>query len=113
MLPIEPFLPFFNTLRTLMVLCVVVFHAACAYVPELVPFWPYHNPEASLMLDIVITFFDVFMMPTLFFISGYFSLMSIERKKALKFIKGKVKRLILPWVFSYVEIFCPLAYTTN
>jgi len=50
---------------------------------------------------------DTFVMPTLFFVSGYFTPSSLENKGGSTFLKGKLKRLMLPWLFG-VLILIPL-----
>jgi hypothetical protein len=47
-------------------------------------------------------------MPTLFFISGYLTPPSLERKTGREFVKGKVRRLMIPWaiaVFTLIPIY--------
>ena len=41
---------FFDNLRTLMVLLVLVFHSAASY-GSIVAFWPYHDPKPSALID--------------------------------------------------------------
>jgi hypothetical protein len=48
------------------------------------------------------------MMPTLFFISGYLTPPSLERKTGWGFVKGKSRRLMIPWaiaVFTLIPIY--------
>jgi fucose 4-O-acetylase-like acetyltransferase len=44
--------------------------------------------------------FDIFVMPTLFFVSGYLAPASLKSRSAGKFIAGKFKRLIIPWLIA-------------
>jgi glucan biosynthesis protein C len=48
------------------------------------------------------------MMPALFFIAGYFAVISLEKKGVLEFIKDKARRLLVPWSLA-VLIILPLA----
>jgi hypothetical protein len=59
------------------------------------------------MADVIRELFDVFMMPVLFFVAGYFALTSLEKKGTWEFLKDKVKRLVVPWALA-VLIFVPL-----
>ena len=98
---------FLDHIRTLMVLLVIVYHAVAAY-STVAPHWLIHD-TSSLVSDIVREWFDVFLMPVLFFVAGYFALASIEKKGTWEFLKDKVKRLLIPWALA-VLIFTPLAF---
>jgi fucose 4-O-acetylase-like acetyltransferase len=50
---------------------------------------------------------DMFMMPTIFFISGYFTHLSLKTKKGWAFLKSRFKRLMIPWLLA-VLILLPL-----
>jgi glucan biosynthesis protein C len=97
---------FLDHVRTLMVLLVVVYHAVAAY-SAVAPHWWTHD-TTSFVSDIVREWFDVFLMPVLFFIAGYFALSSIEKKGTWGFLKDKVKRLLIPWALA-VLVVNPLA----
>jgi hypothetical protein len=43
---------------------------------------------------------DIFVMPTMFFVSGYLTPPSLDRKQAGAFIAGKFRRLMVPWAFA-------------
>ncbi len=98
-------LRFFSHLRYLMILFVVVFHVSISY-SHLVPWWFVHDVVTDSGFDLLILYFDVFMMPVLFFIAGYFAIPSIERKGAAVFIKDKFKRLGIPFLLG-VTFLCP------
>lgn len=97
---------FLDNLRYLMVLLVVVYHSVAAYA-AVAPHWLIHD-STSFVADAIRELLDVFMMPLLFFIAGYFALTSLEKKGAWNFIKDKVKRLWVPWTLA-VLIVLPLA----
>ena len=44
--------------------------------------------------------FDIIVMPTIFFISGYLIPASLKNKTVWDFLKGKFKRLMIPWVIA-------------
>jgi fucose 4-O-acetylase-like acetyltransferase len=100
---------FFDNLRFLFVLSVVLQHASMAYMNS--GWWPVTD-EASLVIGAVTAFFDGFLMPSLFFISGYFAVPSIQNKSISQFIKGKLKRLGLPWLVCtlFIAPIVPLVY---
>jgi len=97
---------FLDNLRYLMVVFVLVYHSFGAYA-TVAPHWVVHD-TSSFAADIIRELFDVFMMPVLFFVAGYFALASLEKKGAWEFFKDKVKRLLIPLALV-VLIFLPLA----
>jgi hypothetical protein len=88
---------FFDNLRYLMVLLVLIFHSGASY-GSMVAFWPYHDPNPIEFVDIVMLLLDVFMMSILFFIAGYFALPSLKKKGGGHFLTGKFKQLGIPWL---------------
>jgi fucose 4-O-acetylase-like acetyltransferase len=91
---------FFDNIRYLMVLLVVVLHSACGY-SNYTTFWAV-NDTNSIFFDYLLGILDVFLMPTLFFIAGYFAIPSLEQKGKWLFIKSKFKRLGIPWLLGIV-----------
>jgi len=88
---------FFDNLRYLMVMLVLVFHSGASY-GSMVAFWPYHDPNPTEFIDIMMLLFDVFMMSILFFIAGYFALPSLQKRGGRRFLGDKFKRLGIPWL---------------
>ncbi len=97
---------FLDNLRYLMILFVLFHHALAAYA-SVAPHWAVHD-TTSLAADIMRELFDVFMMPLLFFVAGFFAPVSLEKKGPWGFLKDKVKRLLVPWALA-VLIVLPLA----
>lgn len=85
---------FLDNLRYLMVLLVVVLHAAVSYT-KFVPWWCVKDSN-SVFFDILLLILDVFLMPVLYFIAGYFAILSFQKKGPRLFLKAKLKRLGLP-----------------
>lgn len=98
---------FLDNIRYLMIVLVVVYHSAAAY-STVAPWWGVHDGSFSIA-DIIRELFDVFMMPVVFFISGYFALPSLEKQGVKEFIKDKGKRLLIPWAFG-VFVVTPLIF---
>ena len=100
---------FLDNLRYLMVLLVVILHAAISY-SNFVPWWCVkEGSEFAVGFDILLIFLDVFLMPILFFIAGFFTMSSFQRKGALSFLRSKLKRLGLPLLIG-VPLTSPLFY---
>ena len=79
-----------------MVLLVVILHSAASY-SNLVPWWCVREAnEVSAFFDALLLFFDVFLMPVLFFIAGYFAISSFQKKGVWLFLRRKFRCLGLP-----------------
>jgi surface polysaccharide O-acyltransferase-like enzyme len=102
-------LPFLDNLRSLMVVFVLIFHAGASYCAA-VDFWPFHDTELSEGINLFLFLCDVFMMPVLFFIAGYFALPSFRKHGASKFMAGKLVRLGLPWLVITLLLLPALDY---
>jgi len=100
---------FFDNLRYLMVLLVLVFHSGASY-GSMVALWPYHDPNPTEFVDIIMMIFDVFMMSILFFIAGYFCLPSLQKRGGRRFLAGKFKRLGIPWLVVTILVLPVLDY---
>ena len=100
---------FFDNLRYLFVFGVVLQHASMAY--NYSNWWPVAD-ESSMVVGVITGFFDGFLMPSLFFISGYFAIPSIRKKTISQFIKGKLRRLGIPWIVCtlFIGSILPLVY---
>lgn len=94
--------------RNVAMLSVVLFHAVAAY-STVTPHWAVHDGP-SITADIVREVFDVFMMPLFFFVAGYFTLPSLLRKGVWQFLRGKLKRLGIPWLLAILVVVPILRY---
>ena len=97
-------LTFLDNLRYLFVFGVVLQHASMAYIGP--GWWPV-NDGTSLLADYFGAFADSFLMPALFLIAGYFAIPSMTKKGLTGFLKGKLKRLGIPWLVIILTI-CPI-----
>ena len=86
---------FFDNVRSLAVLLVVLFHAAISY-SNVVPWWYVVDSSRSQLFDVFTAILAVFVMPVLFFVAGYFALPSLQHKGPTAFLKSKFKRLGIP-----------------
>jgi glucans biosynthesis protein C len=100
---------FLDNLRTLMVLLVLVFHSGASY-GSAVEFWPFHDSNPSKVIDLLMFLLDIFMMSVLFFIAGYFTLPTLQKKGMWRFVKGKFKRLGIPWLVITLLVLPVLDY---
>lgn len=98
----------FDNLRFLFVFGVVIQHASMAYFSD---WWPVID-DPSLLVGAITGLFDGFLMPSLFFISGYFAIPSMQKKSMSQFIAGKLRRLGIPWLVCtlFIGPVLPLVY---
>jgi peptidoglycan/LPS O-acetylase OafA/YrhL len=101
-----PRLYFFDVVRNVTLLAVILFHAVGSY-STVTPHWHNHD-GSSVVADVLREVVDAFIMPVFFFISGYFGLASLQRKGVKSFLKGRLRRIGLPWLIA-VFVFIPLA----
>lgn len=99
-----------DNLRTIIILLVVLYHVGGVYEAAGLWgwFWIVDDPTTITWVGIVGIVFDIFMMPTLFFISGYLAIASLEKKGDWEFVKGKFRRLMIPWaiaVFTLIPLY--------
>lgn len=92
---------FWDRIRYLVVFCVVVLHGACAYTKH-IHWWYSNSGQTAPLFDLIVAIFDLFIMPVLFLVSGYFALPSLRRHGSGGFLLGKIRRLFLPMVFLTV-----------
>jgi Acyltransferase family len=110
-------------LRGFLVILVLAHHSALAYfdgapaapasllaTPMLWRAFPIVDPRAhSKVINLFVAFNDNFFMALMFFVSGLFVWSSLRRKGDPAFIRDRLKRLGIPFVFT-AAIVVPLAY---
>ncbi len=95
-----------DNLRSIIIALVVLYHAGGVYESAGLwgSFWIVDDPDTWMAAGIIGIMFDTFVMPVIFLISGYLTAASLMGKTPLDFIKGKAKRLLLPWVLALVTL---------
>ena len=91
---------FLDNLRTFLIFIVILLHAGIVYEPILLDTWIVSDPSKSGSIGLIRMYLDVFVMFTLFFISGYFIPKSQKNNTDLDFIKSKFKRIMIPWIVA-------------
>lgn len=86
---------FLDKIRYTMVLGVVILHAACAYA-TIIPWWCVLDSNRKQIFDLLIVILDIYQMPILYFLSGYFAVASLNRHGFKGYVLGKLKRLGMP-----------------
>ena len=91
-----------DNLRTVIIFLVVLYHVGGVYEAAGLWgwFWIVDDPATITWVGILNIVFDILVMPIMFFISGYLIPTSLKNKTGWGFVKGKFKRLIVPWIIA-------------
>jgi fucose 4-O-acetylase-like acetyltransferase len=95
-----------DNLRTFMIFLVVLVHAGTVYESSglMGPYWLVDDPSTSDLPGLINLLLDIFIMPTIFFISGYLTPTALARKGPAGFIRSKLRRLMLPWAVAVLTL---------
>lgn len=93
---------FFDNIRYFLVLIVVFFHSLLSYTAYM-DGWTINDENFFSAVNIVLIL-DALMMPCLFFIAGYFALISHKGQTTWKFIKKKLFHLGIPWLIGVILV---------
>lgn len=95
-----------DNLRTITILLVVLYHVGGVYEAAGLwgSFWIVDDPATITWVGIVGIIFDIMVMPIMFFVSGYLTPASLKNKTGWGYIKGKFKRLMIPWAIAVLTL---------
>ena len=95
-----------DNLRTIIIFLVVLYHVGGVYEAAGLwkSFWIVSDSDTLSWVGIVGIAFDIFIMPTMFFISGYLTPPSLKNKTTWGFLKRKARRLLVPWVVAVLTL---------
>ena len=95
-----------DNLRTIIIFLVVLYHVGGVYESAGLwkSFWIVSDSDTLSWVGIVGIAFDIFIMPTMFFISGYLTPPSLKNKTTWGFLKRKFRRLIVPWAVAVLTL---------
>jgi hypothetical protein len=101
---------FLDNLRTIIIYLVALYHVGGVYecAGMWAFFWLVDDPVTFCPAGFVNIALDIFVMPTVFFISGYLIPMSLKNKTGWDFLKARFRRLIIPWfvaVFTLIPLY--------
>lgn len=103
-IPVRGRINAFDSLKSAMIFFVVVMHVSMTFMHDAPSWWYVISGDKSHIFVVVINILDVFMIPVLFFISGYFTPASYLKKGTLEFLKDKVIHIGLAWILGLVII---------
>lgn len=91
-----------DNLRTFMIFLVVLLHAGIVYESAGggALFWIVDDPSTNRLCGILNLILDIVVMTTIFFVSGFFASLSIQKKSGWSFLKTRIRRLMVPWIFA-------------
>jgi surface polysaccharide O-acyltransferase-like enzyme len=99
-----------DNLRVFAIFCVVVIHAGLVYESSGIAatFWIVDDPATNDLIGIINLVLDIFVMPTIFFISGYLTPGALDNRTRGDFLRTRFRRLMIPWivaVFTLIPIY--------
>lgn len=95
-------LHFFDNLKSAVILLIVAFHCAMSFMKYAPEWWYVINNETAVPFTWFVIWADNFIMPVMFFISGFFGLRSLQKWKPADFWRMKLHRIALPWLAGMI-----------
>jgi surface polysaccharide O-acyltransferase-like enzyme len=97
---------FLDNLRTIIIFFVILYHAGGVYecAGTWAFFWLVDDPATFCPAGFVNIVVDIFVMPTMFFISGYLVPLSLSSKSKWEFLKTRFRRLMIPWIVAVLTL---------
>ena len=91
-----------DALRAYAMFLGVILHASMAYIPN-VP-WGSHDPAAADWVGLILLGIHGFRMQLFFVISGFFTLMLLQRRGVQNIIKHRFLRILIPCVLGVITV---------
>lgn len=101
---------FLDNLKAFIIILVVLFHVAIGYTHWNLSWWFVNDIEQHTFFDLFGFQVDVYLMPIMFLIAGYFAAPALFNKNIIKFWKSKLRRVIIPWILGVLFITPIIAY---
>jgi len=97
---------FLDNLRTFLIFLVVLNHSGWVYESSGIGglFWLVDDPSTNNLSGILNLIIDIFIMSSLFFISGFFTPLSLSKKGEWEFLKSKFNRIMVPWFIAVLTL---------
>ena len=95
---------FLDNLRTFLIFLVVVLHAGLVYEAILENTWIVVDPVKNNSIGLIRMYLDLFVMFSIFFVSGYFVRNSAIKQNSWDFLKSKFKRIMFPWIIAVLTL---------
>lgn len=108
-IPLKGRIQAFDFLRFLMIFFIILLHAGMSFMKSVPSWWYVINDKISPVFTVIVNVLDIFPIPVLFFLSGYFAPSSFLKKRTFGFIKDKFLHIVIPWILGMLFI-KPLFY---
>jgi len=95
-----------DNLRTFMIFLVVLAHASVVYEKYSMgaDWWIVVDPASNDVPGILFLILNIFIIATIFFVSGYLTPRSLMGKTSRGFIAAKFRRLMIPWAVAILTL---------
>lgn len=103
---------FLDNLRAFIILLMVVFHIGMGYTTWDLAWWTVNDIQKHKFFDLFVLATDVYIMPIMFMIAGYFAPMVLTKKGIAVFWQDKLKRIVFPWIGGVIFIAPLIAYSS-
>ncbi|GMA98869.1 acyltransferase family protein [Pelosinus sp. IPA-1] len=103
---------FFDNLKAFIILLMVVFHIAMGYTTWDLKWWTVNDIQKHKFFDLFVLETDVYIMPIMFMIAGYFAPMVLVKKGLTTFFQDKFKYIVLPWIGGVLFIAPFISYSS-
>ena len=97
---------FLDNLRTFAIFLVILYHSGIVYESSGIgaSFWIVDDPATNNLAGLLNLVMDIFVMPTIFFVSGFFAPLSLAKGTGAGFVRAKLRRLMLPWLVAVLTL---------
>jgi len=102
---------FLDNLKAFVILLMVVFHVGLGYMSPPIEWWYVNDTQKSGFFNLFVMETDVYIMPIMFLLAGYFALPVLIKKGTVEFWRDKFWRIVLPWVGGVLLLAPPIAYS--
>ena len=94
---------YFDNMRAILMLLVIVSHAACVFATK--DYWyVIRSQDTTLLANIIFLSGQSFKMGAFFIISGYFAMMSLEKYSSSTFLKKRMFRIGIPLIVVAITL---------
>ncbi|AJQ29604.1 acyltransferase family protein [Pelosinus fermentans] len=101
---------FMDNLRAFIILLVIVFHVAIGYMAPAPEWWYVVDIKSHPVFNLFVMTTDVFIMPILFLLAGYFTMPVLEKQGMSTFLREKFFRIVLPWIAGVLFLAPAITY---
>jgi peptidoglycan/LPS O-acetylase OafA/YrhL len=97
---------FLDNLRTAMIFLVVLYHSGIVYESSglFASFWVVDDPSTNDIVGIVNVVIDIFVIPVIFFVSGFLAPVALRHAAGRAFLAHRFKRLMMPWLIAVLTL---------